>query len=127
MAAALGVAERVRFHSGYIPNEAVGGYFGAADVLVQPNLEATQSAVVALAVHFGVPVIASRVGGLPDAVRDGTSGLLVPPGDADALAAAITRVFTEPDLLGRLRGGMADARQDFGWDAQVQLIESLVP
>src|SRR2546429_9663742 len=52
--------------------------------------------------NHGTPVIASRVGGIPDIVEDGVSGLLVPPGDADALAAAVRRLRDDPALARRL-------------------------
>jgi glycogen synthase len=56
--------------------------------------------VEALAV--GCPVIATSVGGVPEVVRDGENGLLVPPGDAQALAGAIRRFFSDPELAARL-------------------------
>lgn len=124
-AARLGIADRVRFDDRYIPNEAVGPYFAAADVVVQPYLEASQSAVVSLAVDLGVPVVASRVGGLPEAVAEGVSGLTVVPGDPALLAAALVRVFTEPGMLARLRHGTAEARARFGWEHTVAAIEGL--
>ena len=65
----------------------------AADVVVLPYISATQSAVVQLAYAHGIPVIVSRVGGLPDVVRPEETGLLVPPNDPVALAAAIGRFF----------------------------------
>src|SRR2546430_12714602 len=52
--------------------------------------------------NHATPVIASRVGGIPDIVEDGVSGLLVPPGDADALAAAVRRLGDDPALARRL-------------------------
>ncbi len=124
-AAALGVAERVRFDDRYVPNEEVGAYFAAADVLVMPYVEATQSAVAGLAVEFGVPMIATRVGGLPEMVREGETGLIVPPGDPAALAEALARILEDADLRAELRQGVAAARERFGWGRLVDLVESL--
>ncbi len=56
------------------------------------------------AMAAGCPVVASRVGGIPDAVQDGTDGLLVPAGDVPALAAALARVLEDRDLAARLGG-----------------------
>jgi glycosyltransferase involved in cell wall biosynthesis len=114
-AAELGVGERVRLDDRYIPNEEVGLYFAAADVVVLPYVEATQSAVVSLAAQFGRPVIATETGGLPESVVDGETGLIVPPADSAALAAALVRVFTEPTLAERLGAGVRGSAERFSW------------
>jgi len=124
-AAALGVADRVRFDDGYIPNERVGIYFAAADVVVLPYVEASQSGVVTQAAEALVPSIVTRVGGLPEAVEDGVSGLVVPPGNAGALADALARVLGDPAMGDRLRAGVAATRSRFSWDGVVDLIEDL--
>jgi glycosyltransferase involved in cell wall biosynthesis len=122
-ARSLGVAEAVRFDDGYIPDERVADYFAAADVVALPYVEASQSAVVPLARRFGVPVVASRVGGLPDAVEDGVSGLLVPPADPLALAAALVRCLSDP-ALARSLAQRAALREDAGWDEAVRAFEA---
>ena len=65
-----------------------------ADFVVLPYRDATQSGVIAAALGNGRPVIASRVGGIPENIRDGEEGLLVMPGDPAALAAAIERALS---------------------------------
>src|SRR2546422_11717840 len=71
--------------------------------------------------NHATPVIASRVGGIPDIVEDGVSGLLVPPGDAAALAAAVRRLRDDPDLARRLgEGGRRRLRERFNWPAIVR-------
>lgn len=124
-AAALGVADRVHFDDRYVPNEEVGTYFAAADLVVMPYVEASQSAVATLAVAFGLPIVATRVGGLPEVVIDGETGLLVPPADPAALAEAIGRVLGDAELRAHLRAGVAGARERFGWDRLVSLVEGL--
>lgn len=124
-AAELGVSARIRFDDRYIPNEEVAAFFAAADVCVLPYREATQSAIVPQAFAAGVPVIATRVGGLPEAVADGESGLLVPPDDPAALAGALARFFGEPGLAERLRAGARAAGARFDWAPLVEILESL--
>jgi glycosyltransferase involved in cell wall biosynthesis len=88
-----GLQARVRIEDKYINNEDVGLYFGAADVVVLPYIEASQSGIVPIAYGFNTPVISTRVGGLPEAVTDGKTGFLVEPGDAGQLAETIVRYY----------------------------------
>lgn len=90
-----GVLDSITIIDRYVPNEAMAKYFALADVVVLPYVSATQSGVVQVAFHFGVPVITTRVGGLHEVVKDGYNGFVVPPQDESALAAAIVRYFGE--------------------------------
>jgi len=126
LAQRLGVANRVVFR-GKIPADELQASYARAAVCVLPSvLDArgdTEGLGVVLleAMNHGTPVIASRVGGIPDIVEDGVSGLLVPPGDADALAAAIRRVRDDPALARRLgEAGRRRLREQFSWPAIVQ-------
>jgi 2-deoxystreptamine N-acetyl-D-glucosaminyltransferase/2-deoxystreptamine glucosyltransferase len=65
----------------------------------------------------GLPVVASEVGGIPEVVRHGVTGLLVAPGDVGALAAALDRVVAEPGLRDRLAAGARARSADYGWPA----------
>lgn len=118
----LGLHKSVQLLDEYIPNERLPLLFQAADVVVLPYRSATQSAVVQLAYGFGVPVITTRVGGLPEGVEHEGSGLLVPPDDPAALAAAIVR-YQREGWRERLRPGVAAARERFSWAALVEEIE----
>jgi len=98
----LGIEHKVRVIDRFIPDDEVGLYFSAADLVVLPYRSATQSGIVPIAFAFERPVIATRVGGLSEAVRDGETGLLVEPNSPAALAEAIVR-FYEDGLEPRFR------------------------
>jgi glycosyltransferase involved in cell wall biosynthesis len=83
-------------------HEVMAAWHGAA-VGVVPSLLEAMGQVAVEALLAGVPLIASRTGGLADMVRDGETGLHVPPGDAVALTEAIRRVLTDHELAARLR------------------------
>jgi glycosyltransferase involved in cell wall biosynthesis len=91
----LGIGHLVVIEDRYIPNEEVGLYFSAADVLVAPYRHATGSGAVQMARGFGVPVITTLVGEMSKVIADEAAGMLVPPGDSEALSQAIVRYFLE--------------------------------
>ncbi len=91
------------FFLGY--QDDVGPFYAALDAFVLPsgNEGTPVSAIEALAA--GRPVVASRVGGVPDVVRDGVDGFLVEPGDVEALAAALARLAGDPELRAKMGAG----------------------
>ncbi len=98
--------------------------YAAADAFVLPAVvdrrgDTEGLGVVLLeAMNHRVPVIASAIGGITDIVEDGVSGMLVPPGDATALAAALGRLARAPDLAAGLgEAGYRRLRERFSWDA----------
>jgi glycosyltransferase involved in cell wall biosynthesis len=97
----LGLDERVRF-LGSVPRDVVLRLFHAADASVLPSAWENFPHTVVEALAVGCPVIATAVGGVPEVVRDGENGLLVPPQDVAALAAALARFFSDPGLAERL-------------------------
>ena len=93
----------VRVH-GAIAHERVPAALASIDVLVVPSIWPENSPlVIQEAFLAGVPVVASRIGGIPEVVSDGVNGLLFEAGDAADLARALNRLLTEPDLLDTLR------------------------
>jgi glycosyltransferase involved in cell wall biosynthesis len=98
-AAAAPLGDRVVF-AGF--RDDVGACLAAADVVALPSLQEGLGVAALEAMAAGRPVVASRVGGLAEAVADGETGLLVPPGDAAALATALGRLVAEPALRERL-------------------------
>ncbi|MGC2424295.1 MAG: glycosyltransferase [Nitrospirota bacterium] len=114
----------VRVLDKFIPNEAVGDYFSAADVLVLPYRSATQSGITQIAFAFDLPVIATRVGGLPEVVKEGETGFLVPPNDPDALAEAVITYF-QADSLEKFRDNVRRERGRFSWETFAEGVEKL--
>jgi glycosyltransferase involved in cell wall biosynthesis len=93
-----GLDDRVEIRDRFIPDDEAALLFGAADASLLPYRSASQSGVVQLSFAYGRPVVATRVGGLPAAVRDGVDGLLCEPEAAD-VALAIERMADEHGSL----------------------------
>jgi glycosyltransferase involved in cell wall biosynthesis len=104
LAATLGVADHVRFR-GRFPHSALGAILGEADVFVLASLTEGLPVSVMEAMAHGLPIVATRVGGVPEVVRDLVSGVLVPPGDPEALCQALGRVAGDASLRARLGAG----------------------
>jgi glycosyltransferase involved in cell wall biosynthesis len=119
-----GLQDRVIVHNHYIPNEDIEAYFIAADVLALPYLSGSQSGVGMLALHYGLPVIATDVGGLPETVVHEKTGLIVPSYNSQALAAAIERYF-RAGLRDPFRAAIAETRDRLSWDGLIRIIEEL--
>jgi glycosyltransferase involved in cell wall biosynthesis len=101
----------------YIGNSQLAKLFQQATVVACPYLDATQSGVVLTAYAFDRPVVASSVGGIPEYVSDRVTGLLVPPDDPSALAAALVEILSNADLRTTLREGIQSQRAGpLGWD-----------
>ncbi len=123
--AELGLSDKLKLVSDYVPNEEVATYFSAADVVVLPYTDATQSGIAQIAYNFDRPIIATDVGGLAEVVIDGRTGLVVPPNSPAELARAIARFFAE-GLSSQLSAGVAEQKKLYSWDNLVQSIEELV-
>jgi hypothetical protein len=109
-------APRVRF-TGPLTGAALDGAYAEADLLVLPSRAETYGMVVTEALARGVPVLASDVGGVSEALGDDGAGLLVPPGDPAALGAALRRWLEDAALRERLRRAARERRTTLrGWD-----------
>jgi glycosyltransferase involved in cell wall biosynthesis len=121
-AESLGIGDRVIF-TGFRPDaEALVQLFTVSAV---PSLEEGIGNVAIESVVGGVPVVASREGGLPEVVVEGKSGLLVRPGDSDRLAIALLRVLEEPFLLDHLRQGCREEAARFSIENYTARLEQL--
>jgi glycosyltransferase involved in cell wall biosynthesis len=109
MALDLGLADSVRFLGGVGD---VPGLFASAHVVVHPSYREGLSNSILEAMGEGVPVIASRVGGSPELVRDGETGLLVPPGCPTSITRALQKLLADCELRTRLgTAGLAFVRK----------------
>ncbi|MEL7061352.1 MAG: glycosyltransferase family 4 protein [Acidobacteriota bacterium] len=109
----------------YIPFADVPRYFAAADLLVMPYRRISQSGVLLLALSLGVPVVATRVGGLPEMLADGEDAILVPPNEPEALADALVRVLGDDALKTRLSAGSRRVAEQHSWTSIAQRTESV--
>ncbi len=96
-AAAAPLGSSVRLDFRFVPEGEMRGLFEGCDVLAFPYREIDMSGVLMAALKTARPILASRIGGFAELLQDGKHGILVPPGDIDALAAGITRLVTEPN------------------------------
>lgn len=114
LAESLGLADSVRF-TGRVETAGMPALYRGACVSLNPSTVDNMPNSVLEALAAGVPVVSTRVGGVPYIVAHDKTALLVEPGDADAMADAIVRILTDPALAGRLRAaGLAEA-QRYTW------------
>jgi glycosyltransferase involved in cell wall biosynthesis len=112
----LDLTEHVVFDLRYIPLEEIGSLMSLATVAVYPYRSSTQSGALQVAYTFGRPIVATAVGGLPEAVEHGRSGFLVSANSPTELADGILKLVTNPELakvMGEYARHLSDTR--FSW------------
>lgn len=114
LAAELGIAEALRL-DGAIPHDDLPRYYRAADAVLIPSRSESFGLVAIEASACGAPVVASDVGGLGVAVRDGVTGLLVPSFDPLAYADALSRVLSDPALADAMGTAGSHFARRFDW------------
>jgi D-inositol-3-phosphate glycosyltransferase len=114
LAARLGISDLVRFQPP-VGQECLADWYRAASVLVMPSYSESFGLVALEAQACGTPVLAAAVGGLPVAVRDGATGVLVPGHDPAAYARELRRLVDDPDRAARLGAAAARHALGFGW------------
>ncbi|RFP65807.1 glycosyltransferase [Hymenobacter lapidiphilus] len=107
----------------FIPNEQVADYFCAADIVVQPYKNATQSGVSQIAYHFGRPMLVTDVGGLAELIPDGEVGYVVPPAPR-AIADALVDFYSQQRET-EFMAGVAAKRKDFSWEVMVAALKEV--
>lgn len=119
LAHSLGMERRVHF-LGRIDQSEMGAHLRSLDVFVLSSLYEGLSHTILQAMQAGTPVIASDIGGNPELVEDGVTGLLVPPRDDGEIAAALCRLLTSPGLRRRLVDGARARLSDFSWTTTME-------
>jgi glycosyltransferase involved in cell wall biosynthesis len=121
--AELGCEDEVRF-LGF--REDVPSLMATADLVILPSVAEAFGIALAEALYVGTPVVATRVGGIPEIVDDGVDGVLVPPGNPEALAEAIAGLLKDPERLGKMAGAGRDkVTRRFSFQTMVKQYEEI--
>jgi hypothetical protein len=121
-----GLDQRISF-LGYLHGQEMAEAYAQSSICVIPSLHEPYGMVVQEAMLFGLPVIASRVGGLTEQINEGVDGLLVTPGSPDALATAIERVAYDADMRERLVKNAKEKTKTFPtWEKALQRTHAVI-
>jgi len=116
LALEYGLSDAVRF-PGFLDAPAKAREFATHDIYLNTNRVDNMPVSVVEAMAFGLPVVATAVGGIPYLLRDGATALLTPDGDATAMADAVRRLLAEPGLAGALSAAGRDLAGSCAWEA----------
>jgi colanic acid/amylovoran biosynthesis glycosyltransferase len=126
LARQLGIADRVSF-AGRVGQDDIGRYYEDADVFCLPSFSEGLPVVLLEAIGFGLPVVASRIAGIPELIEHGRSGLLVPPGRPDLLADALRSLLVDPARRADLAAeGRRRVGTEFQLDASAERLRELM-
>lgn len=120
----LNIENSVILRTDFIPDENVAEYFSAADVVVQPYKDATQSGVTQIAYHFNKPMIVTNVGGLAEIIPDGEVGYVVPP-DADSISEAVIKFYSQKKE-DEFTANAAEEKKKYSWERMIKAIEEVL-
>lgn len=118
----LGLTGKIVWHSDFIPNDEVGYYFNAADIVVQPYKSATQSGVTQVAYHFEKPMLVTNVGGLAEIVPAGKVGYVTAVDAGDIAQSLID--FYEHDRAAEFRPGLLEEKQKYAWSNLTKAVKA---
>jgi phosphatidylinositol alpha-1,6-mannosyltransferase len=127
----IGVADRVRF-LGEVSERDLPALYNLASVYVGASRRAERLGVEGFGISLveasacGLPVVAGKSGGIPDAVRDGETGFLIPPEDPAAIAEVVSRLLGDPELAGRVgAAGRRAVETHYNWDRVVRDLRAI--
>ena len=116
--------DRITLH-GFVPHDEVPAVLRSLDLLVLPSVYEEMGSVLTEAMACGLPVVASDVGGIPDVVSDGETGILVPPGDVVALTKALDEVLSDEALARRLGEEARRQSARYSWPGLAERVADL--
>jgi glycogen synthase len=117
----IGVADRLHF-VGFFAHDRLPAALAHADLLILPSLYEELGTVLLEAMQAALPIVASKTGGIPYVIEDGVNGLLVPPGEPEALAHTIDRLLADRDLARQLSEGAQQRVKDYDWEMLAERI-----
>ncbi|MGQ9588115.1 MAG: MSMEG_0565 family glycosyltransferase [Thermoplasmata archaeon] len=117
----LRIGEHMEFHES-VPQETLLAFYSDCDLLAMPSRTEGWGLALMEAMACGKPVVASRAGGIPELVRDGVDGMLVPPGDVRGLADSIIKLLRDRSLRERMGRAGAERVKEFSWDNTARIV-----
>jgi len=118
----LDISDYITWHNKYIPDTELSNYFSAADVVALPYLTASQSGVTQMAYSYDLPVVVTKVGGLPEIVDEGQSGITIEPGNPTELAKILEENLKAGTFL-EMTTYIKKFKKKFSWENFVNGIE----
>jgi D-inositol-3-phosphate glycosyltransferase len=112
----LNINDVFRWENKFIPDNEIAQYFSAIDLVVLPYRSASQSGIVQIAYHFNKPVIVTNVGGLPEIIEEGKSGVIAPTENPEKLAELISRYLNEAKLS-QMSDYISTYKQKYSWES----------
>jgi len=120
----LDLSNYVRFTGG-IPNTEVPEYMAASDVFVLPSLSEGFPNVILEAMASGLPIVATRVGGLPEIIKEGNNGFLVEPKNPQQLAEKVLLILKDKELRKRISKNNEEKAKGYSWESIVDRLEKV--
>jgi glycosyltransferase involved in cell wall biosynthesis len=120
----LGIRECVEF-AGRVPHERVKDYMNQAEVFVLSSLSEGFPVTILEAMACGLPIVATRVGGIPDIIEDGTNGYLVDTMNQEQLAEALLKLLQDEKLRRDISGNNREKAKKYRWDAVAATLEGI--
>lgn len=118
----LGIEDSVEF-VGAIPHDEIHRYYRSSDIFCLPSYHESLGLVNLEAMASGTPVVSTNIDAIEEYLHDGENGIVVPPGDIDALTDALDRLVSDQSLQDRFASAGQETATHFGWDAQATEIE----